>query len=63
MPINLAITSTQWEFFMKKIILLSAVAMFSLTSVQSFACGDHNHGKKKKTIITEATKTTAETKK
>lgn len=49
---------------MKKIIMLSAVAMFSLTSVQSFACGDHdhNHGKKK-TIITEATKTTTETKK
>lgn len=50
---------------MKKIITLTAMAVFALTSVQSFACGDHdhNHGKKK-TIITEATKTkTTETKK
>lgn len=49
---------------MKKIITLTAMVVFSLTSVQSFACGDHDHKhSKKKTIITEATKATAETKK
>lgn len=38
---------------MKKIIILPIIVIFSLTSVQSFACGDHHHGKKKN-IITEA---------
>lgn len=40
---------------MKKIITLTTMAVFSLISVQSFACEAHG---KKKTIITEATKKT-----
>lgn len=39
---------------MKKIILLSLAIISSLLASQTFACGEHQHPKKK-TIITEST--------
>lgn len=43
---------------MKKIILLSLAIISSMVASQTFACGEHQHPKKK-TIITESTAKTS----